>query len=79
MAATLSNLEDKGLVEREPSAVHAKVMITRLSRTGRVLVRQADAKVQTVEQRLAAEFTDEERERFREYLERGIAVLTALR
>jgi DNA-binding MarR family transcriptional regulator len=77
MATILSNLEAKGLVEREPSTVHAKVLVTQLSRAGRALLKRADAQVLMVEQGLAAEFTDAERRQFRDYLERAIVVLTS--
>ncbi|MER5640717.1 MarR family transcriptional regulator [Kitasatospora sp. NPDC002227] len=75
MAGVLANLEAKGLVEREPSEVHGKVLVTRLSETGRGLVAQADARAVAIESELWTAFDDAERELFRSFLRRATAVL----
>lgn len=79
MATVLSNLEDKGLIERAVSPLHQRVRVTRLTTKGTELVRQADPAVLAVEQRLAAAFTAAERKAFTEHLERAITTLTPAR
>lgn len=49
MSTVLGNLERKGLVERAPHPVHTRVVETRLSRTGRALLRKADQEALRVE------------------------------
>ncbi len=75
MATVLANLEAKGLIEREPSAVHHKVLVTKLTRTGKALLKRADAKAKAVENRLAEAYEPAEFDQFRELLERAIKVL----
>lgn len=76
MATVLSNLEVKGLIKRTPSSVHQKVFVTKLTRAGSALLKRADVKAHAVEERLAAEFTDEERAQLADFLERAIKVLS---
>ena len=76
MATVLSNLESKGLIERTPSTVHHKVMVTKLTRTGRALVKKADVQAKAVEDRLAEAFEPRERELLREFLERAVKALS---
>lgn len=76
MATVLSNLESKGLIERTPSAVHHKVMVTKLTRTGRALVKKADVAAKAIEDRLAGVFDPKERELLREFLERAVKALS---
>jgi DNA-binding MarR family transcriptional regulator len=78
MATVLANLEVKGLIEREPSRMHQKLLVNRVTPAGRALVERADEAALRVENRLAAAFDDEERARFREFLERTVAVLGAV-
>ncbi|AUG76512.1 MarR family transcriptional regulator [Kitasatospora sp. MMS16-BH015] len=75
MAGLLANLEAKGLVEREPSELHGKVLVTRLSPAGRVLVAAADARAVEVESVLWTAFEEGERELFRGFLQRATAAL----
>ncbi|MDH6579231.1 MarR family transcriptional regulator [Kitasatospora sp. MAP5-34] len=75
MAGVLANLEAKGLVEREPSEVHGKVLVTRLSEAGRTLVAAADARAVGIESVLWTAFDAGEREQFRSFLERATAAL----
>jgi DNA-binding MarR family transcriptional regulator len=77
MATVLSNLESKGLIERQVSDIHQKVMVTRLTRTGKALLKRADAKARAVEDRLWQEFHPSERDTLRSLLERAIKVLDA--
>jgi DNA-binding MarR family transcriptional regulator len=76
MATVLTNLEDKGLIERAVSPLHQRVRVIRLTAAGTELVQRADPAVLAVERRLAAVFTADEREAFTEHLERAIAALT---
>ncbi|MHA6761720.1 MarR family winged helix-turn-helix transcriptional regulator [Streptacidiphilus sp. PAMC 29251] len=76
MSTILANLEQKGLIEREVSHLHAKVLVSKLTRTGRGLVKKADVAALQVERRLAAEFSPQERELFRDLLERAAKVLS---
>ncbi len=75
MAGVLANLEAKGLIEREQSELHGKVLVTRLSETGRSLVTEADARAVGIESVLWTEFDDEERELFSTFLRRATAAL----
>lgn len=75
MATVLSNLEEKGLIERAGSPLHQRVRVAQLTAKGTDLVRRADPAVLAVERRLAAAFTADEREAFAEHLERTIATL----
>jgi DNA-binding MarR family transcriptional regulator len=75
MATVLSNLEAKGLIEREPSTVHQRVLVTRLTRTGHSLLKRADARARVIEERLSEAFEPAEREQLRELLERAIKAL----
>lgn len=75
MATVLANLESKGLIEREPSSVHHRVLVTRLTRAGRALLKKADQQARAVEERLSAAFTEAERDQLRSLLERAITAL----
>jgi DNA-binding MarR family transcriptional regulator len=76
MATVLANLETKSLIQRSPSSVHQKVLVTKLTRSGQALVRKADAKAKAIEDRLAQEFDAAERETLAALLERAIDALT---
>jgi DNA-binding MarR family transcriptional regulator len=76
MATVLANLEAKGLIQRTPSSVHQKVLVTKLTRSGQALVRKADTKAKAIEDRLADAFDPEERVMLAGLLERAIKVLT---
>ena len=75
MATVLANLEAKGLIQRTPSSVHQKVLVTKLTRSGLSLVRKADAKAKAIEDRLAEAFDPDERATLAALLERAIKVL----
>lgn len=77
MATVLGNLKTKGLVRRDPSSVHKKVLVTELTRTGRAVLSEADAAARAVEDRLSAEFDREDQEQLRSLLERAIKVLSS--
>ncbi|MFB7666066.1 MarR family winged helix-turn-helix transcriptional regulator [Kitasatospora sp. NPDC056138] len=75
MAGVLANLETKGLIEREPSELHGKVLVTRLSEAGRALVAEADARAVGIESALWTAFDESERDLFRGFLQRATSVL----
>jgi DNA-binding MarR family transcriptional regulator len=75
MATMLTSLEEKGYVVREPSEVHAQVLVTRLSAAGHRLLGKADRRAVAVERALANSYTSDEIDELRELLERAVAVL----
>jgi DNA-binding MarR family transcriptional regulator len=75
MATILGNLEQKGLVTREPSTLHQRVLSTRLTPTGRSVVAKADQVAKNVEQHLSARFTADEREQLKRLLDRATTTL----
>ncbi len=75
MATVLANLEAKGLIRRNPSPVHQKVLVIHLTRHGQALIRKADAKAMAIEAKLDAAYADEERPTFTALLERAVAAL----
>ncbi|GAA0655328.1 hypothetical protein GCM10010193_02060 [Kitasatospora atroaurantiaca] len=75
MAGVLATLGAKGLIEREQSEVHSKVLVTRLGESGRALVAEADARVVGIESALWTAFEEAERELFRSFLQRAVAAL----
>ncbi|MBD0691319.1 MarR family winged helix-turn-helix transcriptional regulator [Streptomyces sp. CBMA123] len=75
MTTILTNLENKGLITRETSSVHQKVLVAKLTRSGRALAKKADVLARGVEQRLADAFDDGEQAQLRELLERSAAAL----
>ncbi|TCO65404.1 MarR family winged helix-turn-helix transcriptional regulator [Actinocrispum wychmicini] len=76
MTTILQNLESAGLIARTPHPWHRNMLETRLTEAGLAAFETADARATAVEQRLAAEFTDEERETLKSLLARCSAVLT---
>ena len=77
IATVLANLEAKGLIGREPSELHGKVLVTRLTELGRARLTEADARAVGVESALWSAFDDTEREQFRAFLHRATAALGA--
>ncbi|MEU9131079.1 MarR family transcriptional regulator [Kitasatospora sp. NPDC048540] len=75
MSSVLNTLEGRGLVERKPHPVHLHILEARLTRSGRALLSKADEEAVAVEESIAAEFDDEEREQLLKFLERWSAVL----
>ncbi len=60
MNTVLTNLQDRGLVERTPHEWHRNILETRLTDAGRELTAAADVRAIAVERTLAQRFTDEE-------------------
>lgn len=79
MSTVLANLEKHGLMEREPSPLHQKVIVNKLTRAGRAVLKKADKEAVRVEDGLRAEFTPEEFKQFENYLERAIKTLNETR
>lgn len=75
MATVVENLEAKGLVAREPSPLHGRVMAVRLTETGRALVNEADRAARAVEKSLLDAFTGVESSELRALLARAVDVL----
>jgi len=75
MATVLTGMQNKGLVDRQPSPVHAKVMITTLTDAGNDLLDHAYQQVIVLERALTDRFTPDERELFCEFLDRATATL----
>lgn len=64
MSSVLSNLEGRGLVERQPHPIHQHILEARLTRAGHTLVRRADEVVQEIEDLLTSRLGTEEAETF---------------
>lgn len=77
MTTILRNLETAELVERTPHPLHRHVIETRPTPAGRKALDQADERATGVERRLAAAFTDEERDTLRALLARVSETLTS--
>lgn len=75
MTTILTNLENKGLITRETSSVHQKVLVAKLTRSGRTLAKKADTLAREVEKRLTDALDDTEQAQLRELLERSAAAL----
>lgn len=75
MASLLALLEERGLITRTHSDVHAKVLLVRLTRSGQSVLRRADRAALGVERRLSAAFTEQELAALRGYLNTAIAAL----
>ena len=77
MNSIVDKLADKRLVERTPSPIHGKVLVTTLTPAGQKLVLSADQAPRTIEERLGNAFSAEERETLRALLQRAVAALAA--
>jgi DNA-binding MarR family transcriptional regulator len=75
MASVLTGLHNKGLIDRQPSSVHAKVLITTLTAAGHNLLDRAYREVIVLERALTDRFSPEEHQQFCELLDRAIATL----
>jgi MarR family transcriptional regulator, organic hydroperoxide resistance regulator len=75
MATVLTGMQNKGLIDRQPSPVHAKVMITTLADAGRDLLDRAYQEVIVLERALTNRFTPDEHKLFCEFLDRATATL----
>ncbi len=76
MATVLATLETRELLDREPSGVHRRVLIARLTRAGRDMVRRADVAVGSAEERIGDAFEAQERTQLRSYLHRIVEALS---
>ncbi|MFD6351964.1 MarR family winged helix-turn-helix transcriptional regulator [Nocardia tengchongensis] len=79
MNTVLTNLRDRGLIERTPHAWHRNVLETSLTDEGRKVMRAADKRAVPVERALAAEFTEAESAALMAMLERAAIVLDGVR
>ncbi|MFE7797141.1 MarR family winged helix-turn-helix transcriptional regulator [Nocardia sp. NPDC057440] len=79
MNTVLTNLQDRGLVERTPHEWHKNVLETRLTEKGAAVMRDADARAVRVERALATGFTTQERATLMELLDRCADLLDAIR
>jgi MarR family transcriptional regulator, organic hydroperoxide resistance regulator len=77
MATVLSGLEAKQLITRQPSAVHAKVLIAALTEQGQEVLDRAYQEVSALERAFADTFTRAERAALSDLLERATTVLIA--
>jgi DNA-binding MarR family transcriptional regulator len=68
-------MQNKGLVDRQPSPVHAKVMIVTLTDAGRDRLDHAYQQVIVLERALTDRFTADEHKLFCEFLDRATATL----
>ena len=75
MTTVLQNLHTLGYIERTPHPFHKTMLETRLTDEGARVLAEADQRASAVEQRLADEFTDEERATLRALLARASQVL----
>ena len=75
MTGVLRNLEDKRLVSRRTSPVHARVSLYSLTPEGRRVAQRAEKIVAAMDRRLSAAFSDAEREQLSGLLERAAEAL----
>lgn len=75
MNTVLTKLEDKKLISRTPSDVHAKILVTSLTPVGEELVLRADVKARAIEQVLTNAFTADERDQLRNLLSRAVTAI----
>jgi DNA-binding MarR family transcriptional regulator len=77
MATVLSGLEAKQLITRQPSPVHAKVLIAALTEQGQEMLDHAYQEVSALELAFADTFTPAEHGALSDLLERATTVLIA--
>ncbi|GJF33136.1 hypothetical protein KNE206_58360 [Kitasatospora sp. NE20-6] len=75
MATVLNGMQAKGLIDRNASATHAKVMIATLTDTGSGLLDRAYQEIIVLERALTDRFDTDEHRRFCEFLDRATATL----
>jgi DNA-binding MarR family transcriptional regulator len=75
MATVLTGLQNKNLITREPSPVHAKVLIATPTAAGREVLDRAYQEVIVLERALTDAFTPAEHASFCDLLERATAIL----
>jgi DNA-binding MarR family transcriptional regulator len=76
MATVLTGLQNKELIARRPSPIHAKVMIATLTGQGQDLLDRAYQEVIVLERALTNAFTPAEHASLCELLERATTILT---
>ncbi|WP_405160297.1 MarR family transcriptional regulator [Nocardia sp. NBC_01499] len=79
MNTVLTNLQDRGLIERTPHAWHKNILETRLTEAGAAVMKDADVRAVRVERAVAAGFTDAERATLRELLTRCADLFDSIR
>jgi DNA-binding MarR family transcriptional regulator len=79
MNTVLSNLQDRGLIERTPHPWHKNILETTLTEQGTALMREADVRAIRVERALAEEFTAAERATLQDLLTRCADRLDSIR
>ncbi|OHV60583.1 MarR family transcriptional regulator [Pseudofrankia sp. BMG5.36] len=75
MASVLTGLQNKGLLDRRPSPVHAKVLIATLTDAGHDILDRAYQEVIVLERALTDRFTPAEHRQFCDLLDRATATL----
>jgi len=75
MTGVLRNLEEKRLVSRRTSPVHQRVSLYSLTPEGHRVAQRAEQIVGAMDRRLAAAFSDAEREQLAELLDRATEAL----
>jgi DNA-binding MarR family transcriptional regulator len=75
MASVLTGLQNKELIDRHPSPVHAKVLIATLTDAGRAALDRAYQEVIVLERALTDRFTPDEHKQFCALLDRATATL----
>ncbi len=75
MATVLTGMQAKGLIDRRPSPVHAKVMIATLTDTGRRHLDEAYQEVNVLEKAFVDKFTPAEHKQFCDLLDRATDTL----
>jgi DNA-binding MarR family transcriptional regulator len=74
-ATVLTGMQAKGLIDRQPSPVHAKVMIATLTDAGRDLLDAAFQEVNVLEKAFVDKFTPAEHEQLCDLLDRAADTL----
>ncbi len=71
MTPILTKLEQQELIRRAVSPLNNRILTVTLTALGEEMVMVADSAIRSVEQRLFDEFTEDEREQFKQLLERA--------
>ncbi|GLZ39218.1 MarR family winged helix-turn-helix transcriptional regulator [Actinokineospora sp. NBRC 105648] len=70
MAAILAKLSARNLIEREPSQVHERVLLAKLSGEGWALLRKAETLIKSADEKLADTLHPDERKQLQDFLRR---------
>ncbi|MGY0501954.1 MarR family winged helix-turn-helix transcriptional regulator [Nocardia sp. FBN12] len=79
MNTVLTNLQERGLVDRTPHEWHKNVLETRLTEAGRSVMADADTRAIAVERAVADRFTEAELASMQELLTRSARALDEIR